>query len=443
MTWRLGTEGVDSVDAVTGMIRCTNKVRATLSKSCVLVNDDDSTTPVEGGVYACANDGDCIFDNGFNLDERLGVGWNEVRCEGDPVPEQTGPTNVLEGAEGAYLFCYHPEDPDRGSDCGNFVLPPQSAFIVAKGGQYDVLVTKYRLFLGSLAQQPSSELPNRQKPAFDNAQNALSIRKWLNDRNASIRIYNMYGLAEEIEAPSLYGEQSTQPSPVPANSGETGIALSGTWGWSFGDSSPIPITFEPALSSDITPQDTETFYYKRYFPLTYSPVWTPVSINYEEGPKVWFNGNFGADYRYFSGLLHSDSWYYLQGAGGGLLKERTCPCSGYEDGNVPDFTSMFGENAQSWGLCNGPDYAGMWDEPAVKACIQSDKNRGACCTQFDNQGNCTRTIECSTRAPSTDARCIHLCQGDSDCQPNAGSGPNFCVIYQGGCCGSGGYAPGR
>jgi hypothetical protein len=181
-------------------------------------------------------------------------------------------------------------------DCGNFILPPQSAFIRAQSGQYDVLISKYLLATGE-------KLLHR--GGTDN--NGISIRAWLTAHNASLVVYDQNGLRETIRPErdnnGHWAELDDAPRVCLAEEDRTG----------FGDG------YWTGLMSRNYVQLGET---------TYSPVWTPVSISPSAGSanavRVW--GDVGADFHFFSDIAYR--W-----TDDGLLSGRSAcwerSCSGY------------------------------------------------------------------------------------------------------------------
>ncbi len=117
----------------TGMVNCTNKIRATSAKTCQ--TDAGKQTGIG-----------CTWDGGAECNNQSIFG-KYGNCVSGMEPSRSGPLSVLNGQEGAYLFCFHPENPDPAQqntpNCRNFIVPPQSTFISGKGGQYDVIISQY------------------------------------------------------------------------------------------------------------------------------------------------------------------------------------------------------------------------------------------------------------------------------------------------------------
>jgi hypothetical protein len=187
-----------------GMVDCTNKIRATASRTCVITNVDDPTDVRRTG-YGCTSEGDCAankHDLNEYSEERESTESRTYRAtcpaSSDPEPSRSGPVDVLDGAEGAYLFCFHPErstpEDRQEPDCGNFIVPPQSAFISGKGGLYDVIISQYKNTSGNKAR---------------------GIADWLYDRNGKIIIYDRNGLYDMWEFRNIWSRLPSSAKPWP------------------------------------------------------------------------------------------------------------------------------------------------------------------------------------------------------------------------------------
>lgn len=301
-----GTIGVDRAHSDTGMVSCTNKIRATASYTCSGANVPANLR----GRLPCAPN---TSGEDPTCRDRYGItGSDAKRCDGPAEASRAGNMSVLSGSTGAYLFCYHPEwhgiDESRTAsvDCTNFILPPQSAFIHAQGGQYDILVSQYRLFAhGGSHSPPRSE--------GERYTNAYAIREWLWKRKAEIHIYDKSGLSETIAFRDV-------------DQGASGSARTGGW-WAEWDSGWACLTSDtvnqlednvPALKNATEMLDT----------ITYSPVWTPASIDTTSQRVNMWNpgapGYAGADYRYFADLLHNTHRAYASHDNPSQCREETC-----------------------------------------------------------------------------------------------------------------------
>jgi hypothetical protein len=277
------------------MALCTNKVRATASRTC----RGENVPPALRGQVGCLENSDC----------RHRFGFAGSTCDGPAEPSRVGNPAILSGAAtGAYLFCYHPEWPvgdSRRTDpsCANFILPPQSVFIRANAGQYDILVSQYRVFAtGS----------HRDTRSF--------IREWLSARNAELHVYDRAGLRERITFNDNWVGQAN------------GLAI----GWASLDNIQNAGTGPgDACNANITadtPNQTVRRLVENLDAVTASPVWTPFSIDTGSDRIIpWRNGNAGADYLYFADMPHGVARVPYDGgnrAGDLACYEESCQSSG-------------------------------------------------------------------------------------------------------------------
>lgn len=158
-----------------GMVSCTNKIRATAQGTCVTSNGVQTN-------QGCDGDWECVSPFLHNMGVGATCACNGPSCStkrSAPEPSRSGPLQVLDGRPGAYLFCFHPEYTDPAarvnSDCRNFLVPPQSTFITGQSGQYDVIISQYLMF-GSGAYGPQR------------------VSEWLYDHNAKVDLYDKNGL---------------------------------------------------------------------------------------------------------------------------------------------------------------------------------------------------------------------------------------------------------
>lgn len=419
--WQVGTRGVDQADAVTGMLTCTNKIRASAGRVCAEVSSSGSVVNDFGRRYGCIVDADCTREVKFNL--KPGTSGNSIVCSNSASElDRTGSLQVLNGKEGAYLFCFHPEWPDgtkmRGeSKCSNFIVPPQSVFVHGVSGVYDILISKFRMFVNGHSNEPRDWIGGSASPAWDgNAGNRLSIRTWLRDRDASIRVYDQNGLYKEYrynDISSRGGSAADQVSP-----------------WSGFDNSPWVLPTNPSGRNTFARQ-TDVERYTQLYPISTSPVWTPLSIDVtNKQVNEWNGGNYGADYRYFSDLFMNDTEMYVSWVGGGYHPATTAACVQYSNGTVePDL-------ADGQGICNGPDY--YWDVNNSPACTTADRAIGT-----DNSMTQLRSVVDTGTGYFGVERCTKACTADEDCPspPGVTGLRNFCVP-RGGCAGvAGPYVP--
>lgn len=364
-----GLTGADRTESVNGMSVCTNKIRAGTARSCV-------GGGASNGTYGCVTDGDCQSPQWHNLPG--------ATCTGGPELSRSGSPQVLQGARGAYLFCYHPEWPDGApersqSSCTSFLLPPQSVFISGNGGQYDILVSQFQLMT-------DGHIPGA------NGQNAVMIRRWLYDRNAEMRVFDTNGLFKRYNF-RLMQDQS----------GSSGVNVAA--GWSAYDNRSA-FCLSPANRSPSPPWPQ----LDRLNAGSVSPVWTPLSID-TTGRIVreWNGGYAGADYKYFADILHYQSGN-MSWPGQGVCWETTCPAVRFTQGSVPRFPVGPADNDHI-NICNGPGYSGSETAPAC-----TDASRAAC----------PSTYVCSVTVGG--APCVRVCTTDAECGANA-----FCGTPDGSC----------
>lgn len=397
------TNNVDRFEFILkGMQNCTNKVRATSMRTCV----ESDGTPTKLG---CSSSWDCENPGKYDL----GSG---ATCTGDPEPSRSGPIDVLEGAEGAYLFCFHPEYPEgerQDPDCRNFIVPPQSAFIHGRGGMYDVIVSQY-VMGGWSAYDPQR------------------VGWWLYSHGAELWVYDQYGLNRKVKYRDVYHWTIWPPEFSSDTGGYGGDVLcpnehtdSGIWSTEddyqkFGGKYPT--------EADWPPDQHKTLF------MTYAggvnQSWVPLSIDTtSQQLRMWSGGgdegNHHAAYRYFADLWNW-SGMYNAGAGDGACYYHTCSHYNFREGDqvcTQDESLVCTSNADCSGegnfcrtefpmqdsnanegrpyLCNGARYAGNTSYPA---CDQLSKR----ICQIQAPGTTCATAEVNTN-PSSRDRCIQFC----------------------------------
>lgn len=409
--WQVGTRGVDQVSAIDGMLTCTNKIRASAGRVCAEVTASGSIVSDFGRRYGCLVDADCVREFKFNL--KPGTTGNSIVCSNSASElDRTGSLQVLKGKEGAYLFCFHPEWPDghplrSQSQCSNFIVPPQSVFIHGISGVYDILISKFRMFVNGHSNEPNNWIGGSSSPAWDdNAGNRLSIRTWLRNRNARIRVYDQNGLYKEYRYNDIASLGGSAPDQVSS--------------WSWLDNNPWVLPTMPEGRNTFARQ-TDVQRYTQLYPISTSPVWTPLSIDTtNKQVDEWNGGNYGADYRYFSDMFMNDTEMYVSWVGGGYHPMTTAACVEYSGGTVePDL-------ADGQGICNGPDY--YWDVNNSPACTTADMAVGT-----TNSMTSIRSVVDTGTGYFGVERCTKACTADDDCPSPSGVDPrNFCVP-RGGC----------
>jgi len=412
-----GLQGVDHAIPYGGMYTCTNKVRASLSKTCrkheCNDTDNDPTTPcipgavVQGGDYGgrigCVVDADCRNANQPSKHGLTAEPDEIIMCDGPPEPSRQGDIDVLSGGEGAYLFCFHPEYPigstERAqSQCANFVLPPQSVFISGKGGQYDILVSKYRLFESDWK---------------------MDIRNWLMARDASIVVYDRNGFNQELSVTrgARYGNGTWWGSDdgVPRWCYEQeakeclGGPRNGRACQSAADCEAFPCEFShdkyASYRSALRARMSDV-----------SPVWTPLSIDTtNERYVVWNNGNAGADYQYFSDLVHREDFPFDGPGDNAGCYERACERLGYTDDGT---TFPVGDYKVCGGSTGANAFPNEADGPMENSPACDEASRAAC-----NPGT-----YCNTHVDDT-VPCIRICDTYRDCQEDPRVAGTFRARY--------------
>lgn len=402
-TGAAGVNGIDVTNPLTGMQSCTNKIRATFSKTCQVYNSSNAV--VRDTLVGCTDASMC--DNqGITL-----ASGESTKCTGAPEQDRQGSIEVLDGKEGAYLFCYHPEwlgvsgSEGRAGEvnCSNFIVPPQSAFIRSSSGQFDVLVSKYLLGMyGQLLHRGGSENDN-------------AIRAWLTARSASVRVYDQFGLRETV-TPSRTG------GTWASNDNAARVCLASNRRTGF-NQSPWRDNFSANLMT--------------LGEVNYSPVWTPLSINgsirSDQAVKVW--GNAGADFHYFSDMAHrwtddnfmgADCWerqcasYTFPGqciGPGGTLTSTTCTQDSQCGAGYGCYNSF---PRGGLNFCHGgtADYATNWDV-----------STGAPACDSASRAACPPGSTCATQVNAS-VRCVQVCTTDAQCTKGGGS---YCGGLAGSC----------
>lgn len=384
---------------ISGMAKCTNKVRATAGRTCVEVDLDGNPVKTYPD-YGCSSAWDCENPAKYNL--KVSKDGNAWRCSGKPEPSRSGSPSVLQGSAGAYLFCFHPEDPNKGSDCKNFIVPPQSAFVSGKGGQYDVIISQFNMLAGG-------------------AYGPERVINWLYDHNAEVRLYDKDGLY------NVWNYKSVNPKKVswpPEYSGATDVVCPNK-----GDSGDST-TFPPpgGVGSGIkgaVKYPTDAGWLPNQYKALYmtfadgvNQSWAPFSIDTSSKTvKEWNSGSQHAAYRYFADIYTYDAIGQF-GAGDGVCWYHTCTFTTYpdvcenntnkkckKDGDCPGSACKLSQYPpKDLYLCNGEKYTGSTDAPA---CDQ---------TTMDN---CPPTKKCGQEFNAS-VKCVQFCANpkgkDSACK---------------------------
>lgn len=354
--WTHGIDGVDHADPFLGMANCTNKIRATASRTC-------TGGDVPGnfiGKLGCSNDLDC---NG-NADKYFYPG--STCSTSVPEPSRSGPLNVLSGTEGAYLFCFHPEWPEGDANrvqpnCTNFVLPPQTVFINSNGGQYDILVSAYSAFTWGAINKPPS------------------IQTWLWEHNAKVRVYDVNGYKGEWRS---FGSDA---------------------GWNPYENKNVCMNIADArkIAKDegMSVLSAKTAY---MYSSAISTVWTPISLNTDTGKIIsWNDGWQSADNHYFSDLFTSEFKSQLN-PGWGQCWERTFVGVGEpSSASNPLFPATIADDGYMVCADEGGRYGG--DYNVLPACDSASKS------------SCPAGTYCKTASPNSGTMCIKRCKTDAEC----------------------------
>lgn len=394
-----GLYGVDRQDSLSGMKQCTNKVRAVAAKTCV-VNGTNTN-------IGCSRDDDCVSYRLYDLAySGEGQPWKTVSCSGPREQSRQGSPQVLSGAEGAYLFCYHPEFPlgdsrRSQSNCTNFLLPPQSAFINGTG-QFDVLVSKFQEFSS----------PNW---SDQHLKNMMILRK------AKLVLYGERG---EIKTWKFTDLDSATPVPEGVNR---------SLGWNTNDAynNSCLSQFLPSASINKnsyllpTAHEREVLTSREVWAKTRSTVWTPFSIVADKGiVREWNGGYNAADFRYFADLYVSTNpvyYSYYTGPSAPACYERNC---GTRLDGVTNANLCLGTKYTQYTNRPACDEATRVQCPAGSVCNQgviTAGDTGTCVKMCDPMVNGTASHQCSGYMDSAN-RIRAYCSWGGSCGGSAGSG---------------------
>jgi cysteine-rich repeat protein len=359
-----------------GMGGCTNKIRATFGKTCQVVEKSTGSV-VQTTNIGCLSGKTCIFQGiSYNADTQ------DLACTGPAEGARQGSPKVFEGQEGAYLSCFHPEwlgiDDEKAKevDCGNFIVPPQTVFIHAESGQYDILVSKY------LLGDDSDTLH------YGTTKNDNSIRTWLVQRGAYITIFDKNGIKKNITTSATnWDKVSSKYWSVENDYSRVCLA----------EADRNLNSWTKGMSKQLT----------QLMERSYNPVWTPASIKGSSPStsaiKLWNNGNAGANLHFFSDLIYK---WEVNGydSGGAYCWERACKNM---SGILPSGTK----------ICQGPrgGYSSLQQTASGDpVCTDSNDSRrcvmkctsDADCTKPDTYcggiSNCVSCPTCGTVKPRTD-----------------------------------------
>ncbi|OGL73627.1 hypothetical protein A3D73_03365 [Candidatus Uhrbacteria bacterium RIFCSPHIGHO2_02_FULL_60_44] len=425
---------------ISGMGKCTNKIRATAARTCQEItpevttvvreytnkgcNDEERCTAAlghnlvpttdgntfrcqEGGgntgytgycqeikvtpsqfvkdypEYGCSSGWDCTNPAKYGLVAGSG---NEIKCSGAAEPARQGSPKVLNGSAGAYLFCFHPEAPNKESDCTNFIVPPQSVFISGKGGVYDVIISQYRMLAGGAYR------PQR-------------VITWLYDHNAEVRLYDKNGLYDVWKYREVNPNKKSWP---PEYSGASSVVCPNGGA---GDSTTFP---QGGIGRGIKgavryPTDAgwPPIQYKALYMTLATGVnqsWVPFSIDTTSKlVKVWKDNEDGttlhAAYRYFADLYTTESvgqtW-----VGDGWCWFNTCKYVTGTDSQGKDTVWPPNIDGTQQYVCsdNKGKYSGDPDDPP---CTSTDQT---ICVKYYGAD----TKKC-TKTPDPNTRCVRFC----------------------------------
>jgi cysteine-rich repeat protein len=402
-----------------GMESCTNKIRATSAKTCRKSDGTQTGLP-------CSSNWDCRLAGNY--------GMSGATCTDAPESSRSGPIEVLEGAEGAYLFCFHPEyetlQEQQSPDCRNFVVPPQSAFITGKGGVYDIIVSQFYMFGASGSYGTNAYEPQR-------------VTKWLYDHDAKIMVYYQYGMygrwnfreitsGLDMDAKSDIWPPEWTDGPILCPNGTTDEGIYGT-----GEE------LEAFYSDAAGPYPSGSKAPKNLH-MTYAggvnQYWVPISIDTTNRVvRAWDSNASGrtnlenregyhmAAYRYFADTYSRDVIYSFHAGNGGCWYE-TCNDRDFEDARFPP---------SGWFMCNGAYYTGSPNSPPCDAntrqiCQQNWPEAGCAVQAVQQESNGVRCVKfCSTNgsydgcegvvANSAGAAEVRaFCGGRSNCSSSGG-----------------------
>ncbi|HWQ99346.1 MAG TPA: hypothetical protein VN397_00680 [Candidatus Methylomirabilis sp.] len=380
---------------ISGMAQCTNKIRATAGRTCTIMDcvkegsdNCKSLTFKSNTKFGCSDSWDCENPAKYNINEASGKLTNTQRVKclgpadgGKAEDARQGSLNVLNGSAGAYLFCFHPEDPAKGSDCTNFIVPPQSAFISGKGGVYDVIISQFNMLAGG-------------------AYGPQRVISWLYDHNAELRMYDKNGLYDVWNYKNVNPTKSSWPPewggdvlcPNTGNAGDSTTAPSNGVGKNINGAVKYP------TDAGWPPKQYKALYMTIAGGVNQS--WVPFSIDTtSKTVKAWNNGNQHAAYRYFGDLYTIEGIGQL-GAGTGVCWYHTCSYFTGKDssGQATKWPPVV-DGAQKY-LCN--DGKGKYSgDPNAPACTGPDKD--ICVKYFGaNTKTCTKTVNASVQ-------CVKFC----------------------------------
>ncbi|MCL4732395.1 hypothetical protein KJZ71_01160 [Patescibacteria group bacterium] len=390
---------------ISGMASCTNKIRATAARTCIIRKKSNQSI-VKKTELGCSSTWDCENPGKYNISSadfakiKIKKDDEEVVClgpsdGGEAEKDRQGALNVLEGKEGAYLFCFHPEKPgSQESDCRNFIVPPQSVFISGKGGVYDVIISQFNMIAGG-------------------AYGPQRIIDWLYDHKAEVRLYDQYGLngiwkyrdmnkKPLTSWPPEWGGNVLCPNDY-ATTGDSKTLATGGVGGGIQGAVAYP------TDAGWLPKQYKAFYMTMAGGVNQS--WVPFSIDTtSKTVKEWKGGGSGATqaaYRYFADMYTFEA-VGQQGAGSGVCWYHTCSYYSGEDssGQTSNWPPVVDEEQKY--LCNdgGGKYSHTPDDPA---CTAGDMD---ICVKYygANTKTCTKTVNPNTR-------CVRFCTNPKGSDP--------------------------
>lgn len=394
---------------ISGMAKCTNKVRATAARTCTIRKKGDKS----GGKkteLGCSSSWDCENPAKYNINGELYASIKlasdeEVKClgpadGGEAEKDRQGSSSVLQGSAGAYLFCFHPESPgSKVSDCRNFIVPPQSAFISGKGGQYDVIVSQYKMFAGGSAYGP---------------QRAIN---WLYDHNAELRLYDKDGLYD------VWNYRTVNPKKPDG----TLTSVPGEWGGNvlcpnsdeLGDSTTLATGGYGARIKGAVYYPSDAGWLPVQYKALYitfaggvNQSWAPLSIDTTSKiVKPWGSGERLAAYRYFGDMYTFDDPGKL-GSGNGICWFNTCKNIEGKDskGQATKWPPEVA-GAQTY-LCNDGNgkYSSTPDDPACDAASKD------ICVKYYG----VNTTRACAKTVNANVKCIKFCTDNTNKKKECG-----------------------
>jgi cysteine-rich repeat protein len=382
----------------TGMSKCTNKIRATSGYTCT-----SNGTPTG---LPCLDVFDCGDPSINNL--------QNAQCVQTSEASRSGPLSVLNGQEGAYLFCFHPEYQDAAQqnnpDCRNFIVPPQSTFISGKGGQYDLIVSQFWM---------SNWYGGR-------------TTAWLYDHNARMELFTRDGFYKRWSFRDYFASTPGKNVYPPEWEGDVLCPNGNTDSGIMTSAADAP--FSGAYPQTNDPNGRAIQNLAMTFAGGINQYWVPFSIDTSNRQVVEWDASFNdpnragmasmkgyhmAANRYFADT-YARNIVYSSGPGNGTCYSYTCGDPSDNGAYLPSGSSICSDG--------GGNYTGDLTRAACDAATQAQ-----CATTWPGIG-------CATKAPGSEHPCVQLCSpGGSDCSgtvvgsSGAATVNAFCGGLRGGC----------